>query len=326
MSDANEAREPGLTAACFPGIGRSPLPRGFEKRGSGDCGPGDGWPPPRRWQACDARGPTRRNQDQVLRFLSGASSSIGLGDLWVGRRSSAKLAEVLPENVRTARGCNGTQGSPRALAPGSHRGQTTAPPKDHAQLGPSVLSGMHWRRGLGTGPCGQSSLRRRWAAVSRDWTRGSLAFTRNQKRKKPLGRLAPVSSRLGFLGATLTTVQELRADVRQARRAFNHLGSRLHAAPGAVPGELQTPSPDRARELVRRNLVPNSIGEFLVNQDAERALHAPRYPFGTSEAGRPQVDRGAGASSFGNPMVLVHGLSSGHEQLVYIFLDPAALC
>ncbi len=96
--------------------------------------------------------------------------------------------------------------------------------------------------------------------------------------------------------------------------------------PALCPANCSPHPPDRARELVRRNLVPNSIGEFLVNQDAERALHAPRYPFGTSEAGRPQVDRVAGASSFGNPMVLVHGLSSGHEQVVYIFGDPAALC
>ncbi len=141
-----------------------------------------------------------------------------------------------------------------------------------------------------------------------------------------MGRLAPVSSRLGFLGATLTTVLELRADVRQARRAFNHLGSRLHPAPGAGSGELQSPSPRRARELVRRNLAPNSIGEFLVNHVGERALHAPRYPFGTSEAGRPQVDRVAGASLFGNPMDLVHGSGSGHLQDVYISGDPAALC
>ena len=287
--------------SCFPGIGRSPLPRGFEKRGSGDCGPGDGWPPPRRWQAC----PTRRNQDQVLRFLSGARSSIGLGDLWVGRRSSAKLAEVLPENVWTARGCNGTQGSPRALTPGSHRGQTTAPPERSRAIGPLCSEWDALAAMFGDGPCGQPSLRRRWAAVSRDWTRGSLAFTRNEKGKKPLGRLAPVSSRLGFLGTTLTTVQELRADVRQARRAFNHLGSRLHAAPGAVPGELQSPSP-RPRQGAGPEKPSPKFDRRISSQSGCRT--------GVTRSSLPLWDLGGGPSAGGSGSwsVLIrkpHGLS-----------------
>lgn len=42
-----------------------------------------------------------------------------------------------------------------------------------------------------------------------------------------------------------------------------------------------------SRELVRRNLAPNSVGDFSINHEADQALHPPRSPFGTAEEGCP---------------------------------------
>lgn len=72
--------------------------------------------------------------------------------------------------------------------------------------------------------------------------------TSSRVKKKPLDLASCGLSRPGFPGATLTSAQEHRPDVPRARRVFNHLGSRLHAAHGAVRGELQSckpPPPDR---------------------------------------------------------------------------------
>ena len=125
--------------SCFPGIRRClHSPVGSRREGPGIAGLGTGGPLHDAGKLVMLVVRRDGTTDQVLRFLSGARCSIGLGDLWFGRRSSAKLAEVLPENVRTARGCDGTQG---LVYPGPGPGFPQGP--DHRATKRSRAIGPH---------------------------------------------------------------------------------------------------------------------------------------------------------------------------------------
>jgi hypothetical protein len=82
----------------------------------------------------------------------------------------------------------------------------------------------------------------------------------------------------------------------QARRPsdmahFQSLEPRLMLHTAFCPANCNPPLPKPYQGAKRTIPVLNSIGEFLVNHDAARPLHVPRYPFGTSEQRRPHPDR-----------------------------------
>jgi hypothetical protein len=156
--------------------------------------------------------------------------------------------------------------------------------EDHAQLGLCFERDAHPRLTVVTTVCSGTRFE-----PCRDCPRGSG--------RAPLGTEKAVAS-CPLASSHLADANQ-SAGI-QARRPsdmahFQSLEPRLMLHTAFCPANCNPPLPKPYQGAKRTIPVLNSIGEFLVNHDAARPLHVPRYPFGTSEQRRPHPHRETGA-------------------------------
>jgi hypothetical protein len=237
-------------------------------------------------QACGGRRPTRRNHRatspdlQRGRLLKGVGRS---GVLWGWSQHYQQRGGATRGRAGGARDAMvGDQGTP---GPSTHRGETAASRReDHAQLGLCFERDAHPRLTVVTTVCSGTRFE-----PCRDCPRGSG--------RAPLGTEKAVAS-CPLASSHLADASQ-SAGI-QARRPsdmahFQSLEPRLMLHTAFCPANCNPPLPKPYQGAKRTIPVLNSIGEFLVNHDAARPLHVPRYPFGTSEQRRPHPHRETGA-------------------------------